>query len=272
MHNSGRPKKSLGQHFLTDPQAARTVVHHGGIIEGTAVLEVGPGRGFLTRYLAEAGANIQVVEKDAQLAQQLPGRLPQAALEVLCADFLEVDLEPFVQVRPVLVGNLPYNVSLAILSRALEWHRFWPRILFMFQLEVARRICAPPGSRTYGMPSVLAGLTHGATIVRRIAPGSFFPPPKVDSALVCFEPLERPLLAGAERLRFLDFAGQGFRYRRKTAANALARTGTCTAAEFAAHMEEVGLAPTVRIEAIPLAALVEVWRRVAPQQPAGGPC
>jgi 16S rRNA (adenine1518-N6/adenine1519-N6)-dimethyltransferase len=258
----GRPKKSLGQHFLTDPQTARAVVHHGGITQGTPVLEIGPGRGFLTRYLAEAGAHILVIEKDARLAQQLPGRLPQATLEVLNADFLEADLEPVLARCPVIVGNLPYNVSLAILSRTLEYHHVWPRVLFMFQLEVAQRICAPPGSRTYGMPSILAGLTHEAAIVRRIAPGSFHPPPKVHSALVCFKPQDQPLLAGQARLDFLDFAGLGFRYRRKTAANGLSRTGLCSAAEIAAHLEAAGLSPTVRIEAIPLRALVDVWRVV----------
>ena len=259
----GRPKKSLGQHFLTDPQTARTVIARGCIEKGTHVLEIGPGRGFLTRYLAEAGARIIVVEKDSKLAAGLPTTLPSADIEVLNADFLEADLTPFLSQRPVLVGNLPYNVSLAILSRALEFHQAWPRILFMFQLEVAQRICAAPGSRTYGMPSLLRGVTHEAVIVRRIAPGSFFPPPKVDSALVCFEPLKEPLLSGPERIAFLDFAGQAFRYRRKRAANALSRTGRGSSTEFARLISEAGLDDGVRVESIPIPAIVEIWRQVS---------
>ncbi len=254
------PRKSLGQNFLTDEETARTVVRAGRIGPETPAAEIGPGRGFLTRALLAAGADLVAIEKDRELAAALPARFPEARLEVIEGDFLEVALEPLA--GRVLVGNLPYYVSQAILSRALDHGGFWPRMVFMFQLEVAQRICAAPGSKVYGMPSLVTAVTHRATQVRRVSAGAFFPKPKVDSALVLFEPLEEPILAGEERMRFLDLAGDAFRFRRKTATNALSRATKRPSEEVVGVLEANGLDPRCRLETLAPAVLVKVWREL----------
>jgi 16S rRNA (adenine1518-N6/adenine1519-N6)-dimethyltransferase len=251
------PRKSLGQNFLTDKTTARAVVKHGKIGPESEVLEIGPGKGFLTRALVAAGADVVAVEKDRILAARLPGRFPEAPLRVIEGDFLEVDLEPFV--GRILVGNLPYNVAMPILSLALAHHSHWPRLIFMFQLEVAQRLCAEPGTRAYGMPTLVANVTHRTTQIRKVPAGAFFPKPKVDSALVSFEPLEAPLLVGAERLKFLDLMGNAFRYRRKTATNGLARASHHSSAEIAAILDTLGHDSRVRLETLSVGELVELW-------------
>ena len=252
------PRKSLGQNFLSDKATARAVVKSGQIGPGTKVLEIGPGKGFLTRALLAAGADVLAVEKDRDLAARLPGRFHDAPLRVIEGDFLEVDLAPLA--GRVLVGNLPYNVAMPILSRALHHHESWPRLVFMFQLEVAQRLCAEPGTRAYGMPTLVAGLTHRTTQVRKVPAGAFFPKPKVDSALVSFEPLEEPLLVGADRLEFLDLMGAAFRYRRKTATNGLSRASQHSAATIAKVLETRGHDPRVRLETLSPRELVVLWR------------
>lgn len=252
------PRKSLGQNFLSDMTTARAVVKGARVSEGSAVVEIGPGKGFLTRALLEAGADVIAVEKDRDLAARLPGRFKGASLQVIEGDFLEVDLAPWR--GRALVGNLPYNVAMPILSRALEYHDYWPRLVFMFQLEVAQRLCAQPGTRAYGMPTLVATVAHQTTQLRKVPAGAFFPKPKVDSALVGFEPLAEPLLVGTERLRFLDLMGDAFRYRRKTATNSLTRASGVDSATAVALLESLGHNPKVRLEALSVAQLVELWR------------
>jgi 16S rRNA (adenine1518-N6/adenine1519-N6)-dimethyltransferase len=271
----GRPKKSLGQHFLTDVATATAVVTAGRIGQGTRVVEVGPGRGFLTRRLLEAGAEVLAIEKDSAMAVALPAALASPWLTVIEADFLAADLGSLEVLAPagephrpsslgvpgspaVLVGNLPYNVSLAILARALDERARWARMVFMFQLEVAVRVVAGPGSRDYGIPSVMTALTHEARIVRRIPPGAFFPAPKVHSALVCFEPLPEPLVPDDRRGAILDLIAGAFRFRRKTAANALSRATARPASLFASRLVEAGFPPDARLEALPPSSLVRI--------------
>jgi 16S rRNA (adenine1518-N6/adenine1519-N6)-dimethyltransferase len=254
-----RPKRSLGQNFLHDAACAAAVVREGALGEGTAVVEVGPGRGFLTRHLLAAGARVTVVEKDDEMAaslEQWAGEEP--GLSVMHADFLELDLMRFAAQRPVLVGNLPYNVSLPMLRRALERGAIWPRMVFMFQLEVAQRICAGAGTKDYGMPTVVTALTHAARIVRRVPPGAFHPRPQVTSALVRFEPLPEPVLPVAAREPFLAWLSAGLRMRRKTAVNALAGAGD-DAARVRQALWELGLAESERLERLGLDRLVALW-------------
>jgi 16S rRNA (adenine1518-N6/adenine1519-N6)-dimethyltransferase len=252
------PRKSLGQNFLTDEEAARTVVRQAGIAPGSQVVEIGPGRGFLTRALLAAGAQVTAVEKDRNLAERLPQQFAGLPLEVIEGDFLETDLTPFS--GRILVGNLPYYVAMPILSRALDHQPAFPAMVFMFQLEVAQRLCATPGGRTYGMPTLVATVAHEARQVRKVPAGAFFPKPRVDSALVRFVPLARPHLVGPERREFLDLMGEAFRFRRKTATNALARATGRPADEVAAALEGQGHDPRVRLETLAVAQLVALWK------------
>ncbi len=257
-------KKSLGQNFLSDLETARKVVEAGGITRDTPVLEIGPGRGFLTRFLVDAGARITAVEKDRELAALLPGMFPGAPLNVIEADFLELDLAPLAALRPVVVGNLPYYAAMPILMKVLEHAGTWPRLVFMFQLEVARRLTASAGTPDYGVPTAVVSLTHSASIVRRISPGAFFPRPKVESALVRFLPLDQPLLdRPADRLAFGDFVAASFRFRRKKGSNALSLGTGLDPATAAAHMERLGLDPGARLEVLSPTDLVRLWKGIA---------
>jgi 16S rRNA (adenine1518-N6/adenine1519-N6)-dimethyltransferase len=255
-------KKSLGQNFLSDLETARKVVEAGRIGPGTEVLEIGPGRGFLTRFLVDAGASITAVEKDRELAEFLPGVFPGHPLRIIEADFLELDLAPLAARGPVVVGNLPYYAAMPILMKVLEHAGAWPRMVFMFQLEVARRLAAVHGSPDYGVPTVLVALTHSATIVRRISPGAFFPRPKVESALVRFEPRPEFLLPDpADRAAFGDFVAAAFRFRRKKGSNALSLGTGLDPATAAGHMERLGFDPNVRLEELSPDQLVQLWRK-----------
>lgn len=273
MAEPGRAKKSLGQYFLTDPETARAVIRAARINHSTPVVEIGPGRGFLTRYLLANAASVLAIEKDSHLAAQLPTLLPSSKLTVIEADFLSLDLENTIPTGkptpPVLVGNLPYNAAMPILVSALERSHLWARMVLMFQLEVAQRICAKPGSRTFGVPTVLAALTHNARIVRRVPAGAFHPRPKVNSALVLLEPLATPLLPPDLRRPFMDFVGVTFRYRRKTAPNALSKASCLPASVFSRFLVSRGLSPNFRLEQLPIPVLISLWRVVCEQGRSG---
>lgn len=253
-----RPKRSLGQNFLSDEGTARAVLVHGRIESGSSVVEVGPGRGFLTRYILAAGAQVTAVEKDTALAAALQSADRTGRLTVVEGDFTQLDPSPFA--GWVLVGNLPYNMSMPILRHALSFHRLWPRLIFMFQAEVAVRICAGHGSRDYGIPSVMVALTHKARVVRKVPPGAFFPRPRIDSALVLFEPLESPLCADHEREPFLSFVSDTFKYRRKTAANAMSRASTRSAGEMEELLAASGAPARARPETLSPQQMLHVWR------------
>jgi len=254
-----RAKKSLGQHFLTDEGTALAVVRWAHIEPGTQVLEIGPGRGFLTRYLLRAGAHVTAVEKDDRLARELGDGFPEAPLQVVCADFLDLSLDEIGPECRVLVGNLPYNVSLPLLLRALEHAERWTHLVFMFQLEVARRLTAEPGGKSFGVPSAVVALTHHCRIVRRVPPGAFRPRPAVESALVAFEPRAEPLLPPEARRAFADWLGAAFRYRRKKACNALAQATGESSDHFRRGLLLLGVSPSVRLEKLSMAHLVALW-------------
>lgn len=251
-------KKSLGQHFLTDPGSAEAVVRHGRIGPETNVLEIGPGKGFLTRHLIASGAQLTVVEKDDAFAEALTRQFSPAGVEVAVGDILELDLQPFAGY--VLVGNLPYNISLPILRRSLDHGELWPRMVFMFQLEVARRICADAGGKEYGIPTIMAALTHRATIVRKVPAGSFHPRPRVDSALVLLEPLEEPLAPPGDRERFMKFVAGAFRYRRKTAVNAICNTRDVSPRLVEGALTGIGADNKIRLEKLSVDRLLALWK------------
>jgi len=254
------PKKWFGQNFLTDEETARTVTRVSSMGKGDHVVEVGPGQGFMTRFLLESGAFVTAVEKDPELPALLEERFAGHPLRVLHGDFMEVDLHSLSPSPFILVGNLPYYVSVAILGKALAAPRgLISQMVFMFQKEVALRLVARPGSDEFGMPSVMAQLTHGVSMVRKVPAGSFFPKPKVDSALVHLRPLNDPLVEESERSAMLDWAGSAFRYRRKTLRNALVQSGVDSMAIDEATAA-VGIRPVERLEDVPLPTLVSLWR------------
>src|SRR5690606_22194946 len=192
-----RPTKTLGQNFVVDAGTVRKIVRVAGVVPGERVVEVGPGLGSLTLGLLEAGAHVVAVEIDPVLAERLPAtvteRLPDAAdrLTVVGADALAVTELPGPP-PTALVANLPYNVAVPVLLTFLERFASIERVLVMVQAEVADRIVAPPGSRTYGIPSVKAAWYADARRAGSIGRAVFWPVPRVDSALVRLDRREPP--------------------------------------------------------------------------------
>lgn len=249
-HLELNPKKGFGQHFLVQASAIRAIV--GAVLASPAprLLEIGPGPGVLTAPLLEDGRPLWAVELDPEAVALLDRRFrDQAHFHLLPGDAVRVPLPeggPF-----AVAGNLPYNASTAILARFLLEPVPWERMVFMFQLEVARKLAGEPGTKDYGPLSVLAQLTCRVTRLLKLGPGAFRPAPKVDSAVLVFEPRAgAPALA--DRPGLLAFLHQAFAHRRKTLANNL--QGRAPGDRIQAALAAAGLDPAVRAEAIPPAS------------------
>ncbi len=246
-----RPTKVLGQNFVHDGGTVRRIVRESGIGPGDRVVEVGPGLGSLTLGLLEAGASVIAVEIDPVLAERLPAtvaeHLPDAVgrLDVVSADALTVTELPGAA-PSALVANLPYNVAVPVLLTFLERFDSLRHGLVMVQAEVADRLAAPPGSRTYGVPSVKLAWYARARRAGSISRSVFWPVPNVDSALVAFERRDPPA-TDAGRAAVFAVVDAAFAQRRKTLRAALAGpAGSAGAAEAA--LREAGVDPRTRGE------------------------
>jgi 16S rRNA (adenine1518-N6/adenine1519-N6)-dimethyltransferase len=250
-----RLKKSLGQHHLIDGALCRPLVQFLGA-EGQQVLEIGPGGGVLTAELLAAGARVLGWELDLEWAAVLRRRFPVPALSLVVGDALEIDWRRLPS--PMLVaGNLPYNVATAILERLLPHHERIPRAAVLVQKEVAERLVARPRDEAYGSLSVLVAACAEARILGRLRPGSFRPPPKVDSAFVGFT-LHPPPVPADELPGFLRTVRLAFGQRRKTLRNALASGWGREKAERV--LKEAGLPEKARAEELGLNDFLAIWR------------
>ena len=204
-------RRSLGQHFLLDLQLTARIAALAGDLAGRHVVEIGPGPGGLTRALLDtAAADVTAVEIDPRAVaamQELAASHPR--LHVVPGDALSIDLVSLVDAPRVVVANLPYNVATPLLIGWLRRAADWERLTLMFQLEVAERICAEPGSDAYGRLAVLAQWTGEAAVLTRVPAAAFWPPPKVVSAVIGFRPhVQQPsadLFATMERLTAAAF-------------------------------------------------------------------
>lgn len=181
-----RPDKSLGQHFLVDPNQVDRIVRLAGVKPGDNVVEVGPGLGALTSGLIEAGANVVAVEIDDDLVRVLRGEFDPADVTVVHSDALTVDWS---QATPAdrewaMVANLPYNVATPLVLDVFDFVPQVTSMLVMVQREVAERLVAKPGTSAYGIPSVKIAYWATGELVAKIPPTVFLPPPRVESALV----------------------------------------------------------------------------------------
>jgi len=269
IHRHGlRAKKSLGQNFLLDLNLTARIARAAGSLDGVEVVEIGPGPGGLTRALLAAGARrVIAVERDdraiaalAEIAARYPGRL-----EIIAGDALDFDPRRHLAHAPArVVANLPYNIATALLVSWLTlepWPPWYDRLVLMFQREVAERIVARPGSRSYGRLSVLAGWRAEARILFDVAGSAFVPPPKVTSSLISLVPRPTPLVCETRALERVT--GAAFGQRRKMLRQSLKSLG----ADPLALLERAGIDPTARAEEVPVAGFVALARAAAAGRP-----
>jgi len=258
-------RHALGQHFLRDARLLEKIARTIDPRPEDFVIEIGPGKGALTRPLAALVSRVAAVEKDRILAEALNADKP-ANVAVVEGDALEVSFEDLIgsAARPVkIIGNLPYAISGPFLARVWEERRLFSRAAFLIQREVAERIASGPGSKEFAPLSIMLQIYYDVKILFRVAPGSFVPPPKVDSAVVALVRRETPLLRIADEIRFRKFLGGAFSQRRKTVLNNLAAMGI-PAEKAATALEGLGLARTIRPEQISIAAFGALFSALGP--------
>jgi 16S rRNA (adenine1518-N6/adenine1519-N6)-dimethyltransferase len=241
----------LGQHFLRDPNLARLAADRANVSVDDVVLEVGPGRGILTRVLAERAARVVAIELDERLEGDLdPLLAAQPNLEIIWADAMDVDLAGLEPAPTAFVANLPYSVATPLILRSLTETPTIDRWCVMVQREIADRLFAEPSTPAYGAVTVLVRLAAVRTDLHPVGRQVFDPPPRVDSALVAFR--RRPEWADlASRWSTLSrLIHAGFAHRRKTLANGLALAGIASRAATETAVDSLGFDPRVRAEAI----------------------
>lgn len=235
------PSRRLGQHFLADANITRKIVELAGVGPGEQVVEVGAGTGTLTRALAATGAHVVAYEVDAGLLPLLEEVTRGLDVELRFLDATSADLAADLAAGTwVMVANLPFNVGTPLLLDALRRVPQIERFVVMVQHEVAQRLVAEPGSRQYGLPSVVAGIHARAKLSLRVPPHVFYPAPKVESAVVILERV--PAAEGSERA--IEIATAGFGQRRKMLRGSLA--GVLD--DPVSALEQAGLDPTLRAE------------------------
>ena len=257
-------RKSLGQNFLFDLNLTDRIARAAGVLAGVTVFEVGPGPGGLTRALLALGAaRVIAVERDEraiaalqEIAERYPGRL-----DIVAADALAFDPRSRLDRAPVrIVANLPYNIATALLVSWVStepWPPWYDAAILMFQREVAERIVAPHGSKSYGRLSVLVQWRCEARILFDINPSAFVPAPKVTSSLLRIVPRAAPLPCDRRLLETVTQAAFG--QRRKMLRQSLRSLG----ADVSTLLATAGLSPTARAEEIPVAGFISLARALA---------
>lgn len=238
------PKKALGQHFLVDANMLGVVGRLADLQPQDVVLEIGPGLGVLTRYLADRVERVHAVELDRSLEEPLRIKLEgRDNVELTFGDALALDLSALTPAPRKLVANLPYSIATPLVVESLEGIPSVERWCVMVQREVADRFFASPRTKAYGAVSVLVQLKTQKVGWHRVPPSVFRPRPRVESALVAFVRVEGPALPSVRPV--VDAA---FAHRRKTLANSVALAGLATRAEAEVALAAIGRPPGVRAE------------------------
>lgn len=264
-----RPKKSLGQNFLIDPNYKRKIVESLQIEEGDAILEIGPGRGVLTDELVERCQYLWIIEKDRELAKELFEKYhTKPNVKIITGDFLKCDLS-FIKNcyydtradKIKAVGNLPYNVASQIFIKLIENRKHFSDFFLMFQKEMALRFVAKPGTKDYGLLTLWSAIYTDCKILFHLPPTVFRPRPKVSSSFVRFKIKEKPLLDDSEANFFWKLMRTLFQQRRKTIQAVLRKTpGVSVEMRDLASLQ---LTPGTRAETLSAAELIELVRRLS---------
>ncbi|MCC8170286.1 MAG: 16S rRNA (adenine(1518)-N(6)/adenine(1519)-N(6))-dimethyltransferase RsmA [Parabacteroides sp.] len=217
---SVKPKKALGQHFLKDLDVARRIAGTLSDCLSVPVLEIGPGMGVLTRFLLEEGHDLYVVEVDRESVDYLTQYFPELQGRIIEADFLKMDLASLFPGDFCIIGNYPYNISSQIFFKVLDYKDRIPCCSGMLQKEVAERLAASPGSKTYGILSVLLQAWYRVEYLFTVSETVFNPPPKVKSGVIRLTRNGRTELGCDEKL-FRTVVKTSFNQRRKTLRNSM---------------------------------------------------
>jgi 16S rRNA (adenine1518-N6/adenine1519-N6)-dimethyltransferase len=259
----GGKRRALGQHFLRDPTIARAIVDLVAPTPADLVVEIGPGQGALTGELVRRAGRVLALEVDRTLLERLRVTFP--TLELLQADARAWDWSSLARPgggRALVVGNLPYSVGTTILTTLARAPRAIDLMAVMLQREVAERVAAAPGSKTYGSLSVHVQLHWGVELALRVPPGAFRPPPKVDSAVLRLTPLPGPRVELGDEGRFEAVVRAAFAQRRKTLANALAAGLGLPVVATREAAASAGVDPGRRAETLNIDEFAEVARRL----------
>lgn len=256
-----RPKHSFGQNFLHDEGHLAFIadeVRHAAPKEGGRALELGAGTGVLTAALLERGLDVTAVERDRDLLPVLRDRfakeLKEGRLTLLEANALTVPFDDALSVPGVLCGNLPYHLTSSLLLRALDEVKRLTGAIFLVQLEVAQRIAAEPGSKAWGVLSVLLQQRFDVDLVRKVPKGAFWPVPDVDGGVLRLSPLMEPRGGEVSPRVLKRVVKLAFQQRRKTLRNGL------SSIDGLALLEEAGIDPGARPETIPVEGFVALAR------------
>ena len=252
--------KRFGQHFLIDQSVLESIADAIAPQDGDVVIEIGPGRGALTDILASRGNKLVAIEIDRALAKNLSQRYASnPGVVILEKDVLHVDLAEVAGGPFVVAGNVPYYITTPILFHVLR-PPFPRQAVFLVQREVAERMVAPPGSRTYGALSANVQAVARAEIIRGVPPGAFKPPPKVDSAVVRVVPRADPIVTAAEVEPYRIFVQALFGMRRKQIGNSLRSAANLSAEAAASVLAGLGIDPMIRAESLSPDRLASLMR------------
>jgi 16S rRNA (adenine1518-N6/adenine1519-N6)-dimethyltransferase len=255
------PVKTLGQNFLHDQNLARWIVDQAQITPDDYVVEIGPGLGALTRFILDKGAHVLAIEKDARLASFLRSHLDHEQLEVLNIDALKFDsLSLFAHRKVKLLGNLPYNISSAVLLKFLEHPNPISLLLLMLQKEVAARLSASPSTHDYGALTLRVQLHHRVKYLRTVPATVFFPRPEVDSAVVRILPRDPLELPQCDDQLLLKLIRAGFSQRRKQ----LRKLVREHVNDWDGASRHLNIAPNARAEELSLLQWIALANCIAP--------
>ena len=258
-------RKSLGQHFLTDPRILARIADAVALAPDETVVEIGPGRGSLTDALLARAARVVAIEIDRKLVELLREKYAhEPRLTIIEADVLDVNLGEAAGGAYALAGNVPYYITTPILFHALEAPRA-TRFVLLVQREVADRIVAAPGSKTYGALSVNVQAIAHVEMLFRIPAGAFTPPPRVDSAVVRVTPRSDPVVKAGEEEPFRTFVQAAFALRRKQMRRVVRTIAPRSSEEAERALAARGVDPDARPETLSavqfyaLARALELW-------------
>ncbi len=267
-YNLGISPRRMGQNFLVDPRALSRIAL---VIEPTAqdrVLEIGGGLGALTEELLKSGALVTAVEKDRGFVRVLTDQFKTATnLTILHADILHTELASIAQEKPhslLVAGNIPFSMTSPILVFLLANRQWVKRAVLTVQKEVAQRIVARPGNKTYSSITLLVQVAFKPSIAFTISPGSFYPQPKVTSAVLRLDPIPEPVVPPEEEEAVLKLVRLLFTHRRKTLLNALSIPGVgLEKGEILSRLQKAGIDPIRRPETFDLQEMVTLRRTLS---------